>query len=42
MRAQIDEFVAAWNAAEVTGLSAGLADDAVLLEPDGSCWSVAR
>ena len=28
VRAQIDEFVAAWNAAEVTGLSAGLADEA--------------
>jgi ketosteroid isomerase-like protein len=35
VRAQVDGFVAAWNAGQVSDLGSGLADDAVLLEPDG-------
>jgi uncharacterized protein (TIGR02246 family) len=35
IRAQTDQFLAAWNAADVTGFSDMYTDDAVQLQPDG-------
>ena len=34
-QAQVDDFVTAWNAGDLETLTSGIAEDAVLLEPDG-------
>lgn len=36
IRAQVDEFVSAWNDGDVSGLGSMIAEDAVLLQPDGA------
>ena len=35
VRAQVSEFVSTWNGGDVSGLGAHLAEDAVLMQPDG-------
>jgi ketosteroid isomerase-like protein len=35
VRAQVSEFVAAWNDSDLASVNSSIADDAVLLQPDG-------